>query len=89
MVTLFFGSMGIFPLTQVSVRLMGRPGKVAHENRLWGLAALLVLMGTGLAMYDPAAFSTGGWLTSATLIAFAFAGRAVVLREEDRNRDRG
>ncbi|MFW5777130.1 MAG: DUF7010 family protein, partial [Spirochaetota bacterium] len=39
MVTLFFGSMAIFPLTQVSVRLMGRPGKVAHENRLWGLGA--------------------------------------------------
>ena len=89
MVTLFFGSMAIFPLTQVSVRLMGRPGKVAHENRLWGLAALLVLMGTGLAMYGPAGLSTGGWLTGATLIAFAFAGRAVVLREENRNRDRG
>ena len=135
MVTLFFGSMGIFPLTQIGVRLMGRPGKVTHENRLWGLGAqsaftvplnfllvgaatlyreswffpaamivvgshylpfitlygmrlfgglavLLVLAGAGLAMYGPVPFSTGGWLTGATLIAFAFAGRAVVLREE-------
>lgn len=111
MVTLFFGSMAIFPLTQVSVRLMGRPGKVAHENRLWGLGAQsaftvplnFLLVGAATlyreSWFFPAAmivvgshylpFSTGGWLTGATLIAFAFAGRAVVLREEDRNRDRG
>lgn len=140
MATLFFGSMGIFPLTQVGVRLLGRPGKVTRENRLWGLgaqsaftvplnfllvgaatlyreswffpaamivvgshylpfitlygmklfgglAALLVLMGTGLALYGPGIFSTGGWLTGVTLIAFAFAGRAVVLREENRSAD--
>lgn len=34
MAALFFGSMGIFPLTQLSVRLLGRPGKVRPENGL-------------------------------------------------------
>ena len=135
MAALFLGSMGIFPLTQLGVRLMGRPGKVSPENKLWGLgsqsaftvplnfllvaaatlyretwffpaamiavgshylpfitlygmklfgalAALLVLAGAGLALYGPPAFSLGGWVCGVILIAFAFAGRAVVLREE-------
>jgi hypothetical protein len=139
MAALFFGSMGIFPLTQLGVRLMGRPGKVSPENKLWGLgvqsaftvplnfllvgaatlyretwffpaamivvgshylpfitlygmklfgvlAALLVVAGAGLAMYGPAVFSLGGWLTGVILIVAAFAGRAVVLREERADR---
>jgi hypothetical protein len=135
MAALFFGSMGIFPLTQLGVRLLGRPGKVSPENGLWALgsqvaftvplnfllvgaatlyqeawffpaamivvgshylpfitlygmkmfgvlAVLLVIAGAGLALYGPPIFSLGGWLTGALLIAFAFAGRAAVLREE-------
>ena len=39
MATLFFGSMGIFPLTQAVVRRMGRPGKVSPENGLWTLVS--------------------------------------------------
>ena len=39
MALLFFGSMGIFPLTQGTLRLLGRPGKVSAENGLWGLGA--------------------------------------------------
>jgi hypothetical protein len=39
MAALFFGSMGIFPLTQVLVRMLGRPGKVSSENKLWGLGS--------------------------------------------------
>jgi len=39
MAVLFFGSMGIFPLTQLLVRFMGRPGKVSPENRLWQLGS--------------------------------------------------
>ncbi len=39
MAVLFFGSMGIFPLTQLLVRLMGRPGKVSPENGLWPLGS--------------------------------------------------
>jgi hypothetical protein len=36
---LFFGSMAIFPLTQLGVRLMGRPGRVNPENQLWQLGS--------------------------------------------------
>ena len=39
MAALFFGSMGIFPLTQAFVRLLGRPGKVSKENKLWWLGS--------------------------------------------------
>jgi hypothetical protein len=39
MAVLFFGSMGIFPLTQVLVRLMGRPGRVSPDNGLWHLGS--------------------------------------------------
>lgn len=39
MAVLFFGSMGIFPLTQLLVRLMGRPGRVSPENGLWTLGS--------------------------------------------------
>ena len=39
MAALFFGSMGIFPLTQGVVRLLGRPGKVSPENGLWALGS--------------------------------------------------
>ncbi len=137
MAALFFGSMGIFPLTQLGVRLLGRSGKVSPENKLWGLgsqvaftvplnfllvgaatlyreswffpaamivvgshylpfvtlygmklfgvlAALLVSAGAGLALYGPDIFSLGGWLGGLLLIAFAFAGRAAVLREESK-----
>ena len=39
MAVLFFGSMLIFPLTQLTVRLIGRPGKVSPENKLWSLGS--------------------------------------------------
>ena len=39
MAVLFFGSALIFPLTQVTVRLLGRPGRVRPENGLWALGA--------------------------------------------------
>jgi hypothetical protein len=39
MAALFFGSMGIFPLTQFVVRLIGRPGKVSADNGLWQLGS--------------------------------------------------
>jgi hypothetical protein len=39
MTALFFGSMGIFPLTQMVVRLFGRPGKVSPDNGLWSLGS--------------------------------------------------
>ena len=135
MAFLFLGSMGIFPLTQLLLRLMGRPAKVPEGNGLWALgaqvaftvplnfllvgavilyrpmwffpaamiavgahylpfitlygmkmfgvlAAFLILMGTGLALYGPPVFSLGGWLTGGILIAFAFLGRFFVIKEE-------
>lgn len=39
MAFLFFGSMGIFPLTQLILRLIGRPAKVSAENGLWALGS--------------------------------------------------
>lgn len=39
MMTLFFGSMLIFPLTQMALRLMGRPAKVSTDNGLWQLGS--------------------------------------------------
>jgi hypothetical protein len=37
MAFLFFGSMLIFPLTQGTLRLLGKKGSVSKENQLWGL----------------------------------------------------
>lgn len=135
MAALFFGSMGIFPLTQLLVRLMGRPGRVSPENGLWKLgsqvaftvplnfllvgaatlyraewffpaamvvvgshylpfitlygmklfgilAGLLIVCGAMLALYLPPVFSLGGWITGVLLIAFAFLGRSLTLKEE-------
>lgn len=39
MAVLFFGSMGIFPLTQGVLRILGRPAKVSPENGLWFLGS--------------------------------------------------
>lgn len=41
MIALFFGCMTIFPLTQVTLRLMGRSAKVSDENKLWTLGSQL------------------------------------------------
>lgn len=45
------------------------------------LAALLVSGGIAIALYWSVSFSTGAWLTGATLLAFALIGRAIVRRE--------
>ncbi len=59
------------------------PFLTLYGMKLFGiLAALLVVGGAGLALYGPPVFSLGGWLTGILLIAFAFAGRQVVLNEE-------
>ena len=39
MAVLFFGGMLIFPFTQGTLRLMGRPARVSTENKLWGLGS--------------------------------------------------
>ena len=47
---------------------------------MWQFAALgavLIAAALALALWVPAAFPTGAWLTGALLVAFAFVGRAV------------
>lgn len=39
MAVLFFGSMLIFPITQLTLRWIGRPGKVGADNGLWQLGS--------------------------------------------------
>ncbi len=39
MAFLFFGCMGIFPLTQLTLRMIGRRAKVNSENGLWALGS--------------------------------------------------
>lgn len=39
MAFLFFGSMAIFPLTQLTLRMMGRSAKVSQANGLWALGS--------------------------------------------------
>lgn len=39
MLFLFFGCMGIFPLTQLTLRIMGRSARVGSENGLWALGS--------------------------------------------------
>lgn len=56
MAVLFFGSMGIFPLTQCVVRLMGRPGRVSPQNGLW-------LLGSQVAFTVPLNFLLVGTAT--------------------------
>ena len=57
-----------------------------YGMKLFGiLAALLVVIGAGLGLYGPPLFSLGGWITGILLIGFAFAGRQVSIREEEKN----
>ena len=135
MAVLFFVSMLLFPLTQLILKLMGRPAKLSAENSLgqlatqvaftvpigfilvfaatlyqqnwfypasmivvgahylpfiflYGmphfgvLAGVLIFGGVGIGLYGPDVFSLGGWVTAVILVAFAFVGRSVVLKEE-------
>jgi len=43
---------------------------------------LMVLSGFLLGFYGPQTFSLAGWIGAGLLIAFAFVGRYIVLREE-------
>jgi hypothetical protein len=48
------------------------------------LAASLIGVGIVIALYLPAVFNVGGWLTALLLLVFAFVGRSVALREQSR-----
>ncbi len=71
MAALFFGSMGIFPLTQMLLRMMGRPAKVSNENGLWYL-------GTQVAFTVPLNFLLVGAATLYRLEWFFPAAMIVV-----------
>ncbi len=68
-VFLFFGCMGIFPLTQLTLRMMGRSAKVSPENGLWALGSqvaftvpLNFLLVGAVILYRP------GWFYPAAMI---------------------
>jgi hypothetical protein len=46
------------------------------------LATILWVGGLTLALWVPAPFATGAWLTGVTLAAFGVAGRQLVVAEE-------
>ena len=72
-----------FPAAMIVVGAHYLPFKTLYGMKMFGiLAAILVLSGTSLALYGPHIFSLGGWYTGLILIAFAFAGRYVILEEE-------
>jgi hypothetical protein len=74
-----------FPAAMIVVGAHYLPFITLYGMKMFGvLAALLVLAGAGLALYGPAIFSLGGWLTAGSLIVFAFVGRAIVLKEGKR-----
>ena len=50
-------------------------------RQFWVLAACLISAGVLIGLYVPWTFSLGGWLTAGTLLAFAWIGRSVAMRE--------
>jgi Family of unknown function (DUF7010) len=131
--TLVIGGMFIFPMTQLLLRVSGRPASLSSGNPLRELAmeiaflvplllplvgaatlhktawfypsmmvvvgahylpfsflygmrefiplsGLLLVAGLLIGVYAPAMAVWGGWLTGASLFAFAFVGRAVAVR---------
>lgn len=71
MAVLFIGSFGIFPLTQLFLRMMGRPASVSKENGLWPL-------GTQIAFTVPLNFLLVGAATLYRLEWFFPAAMIVV-----------
>src|SRR6056297_58289 len=69
MAVLFFGSMGIFPLTQLVLKLMGRSTKINEYNGLWALGSQIAftvpinfLLVGAIILYNPV------WFFPATMI---------------------
>jgi hypothetical protein len=66
---LFFGSMGIFPLTKAVVRLLGRPGKVSPENGLWTLGSQVAFtVPLNFLLVGAATLYRENWFFPATMI---------------------
>ncbi len=45
---------------------------------------MLIFGGVGIGLYGPDVFSLGGWVGAVILVAFAFIGRSLILKEEGR-----
>lgn len=72
-----------YPAAMIVVGSHYLPFLTLYGMKLFGfLAGILVIAGAGLALYGPPIFSLGGWLTGVVLLAFAIAGRQIVLQEE-------
>ena len=81
---ILYRPMWFFPATMIIVGTHYLPFITLYGMKMFGiLALLLILGGTGLALYGPPIFSLGGWLTGFVLIIFAFVGRSIVLKEEN------
>ena len=75
-----------FPAAMIVVGAHYLPFITLYGMKMFGvLAALLVILGTGLVFYGPHIFSLGGWITAFILIVFAFIGRYIILQDERQN----
>ncbi|MDD4096788.1 MAG: hypothetical protein PHP22_11180 [Oscillospiraceae bacterium] len=80
---ILYKEMWFFPAAMVIVGAHYLPFITLYGMKMFGiLAVMLIISGTGLALYGPLIFSLGGWFTGVVLIVFAFIGRAIVLKEE-------
>jgi len=71
-----------FPAFMIVLGAHYLPFVFLYGMRLFGvLCALLVSAGLGLALYAPPSFAGGAWVTAGLLLAFAFAGRWLALRD--------
>ena len=86
-VVILYRQMWFFPAAMIVVGSHYLPFITLYGMKMFGvLAALLVVGGTGLALYGPQVFSLGGWLTGLTLLVFSFIGLSLVLKEEQYTR---
>jgi hypothetical protein len=72
-----------FPAAMIIVGAHYLPFITLYGMKLFAaLSTILVCAGILLVMINPGNFSLGAWITTVMLIAFAFAGRRIALREE-------
>ena len=67
---LVLGGVGIFPLTQLAVRAMGRPGRVSPANALYGLGAQVAfVLPLSLPLVGAATLHRLDWFYPAFMVA--------------------
>lgn len=80
-----YNPMWFFPAAMIVVGSHYLPFITLYGMKMFGvLAVLLIMGGASLALYGPSIFSLGGWLTGIAFIVFAFVGRSLVLKEEQK-----